>query len=53
MDHSNAEVRSYTYQAASQLKPEGLRKVVRKLFQRRLKLESDAQLKSKLQSYLK
>jgi HEAT repeat protein len=53
MDHSNGEVRSYAYDVTSQLKPDGLRKVVKKLFKRRLKLESDAQLKSKLQSYLK
>ena len=53
MDHSNAEVRSYTYDAAAQLKPEGFKRVTKQLFKRRLKLESDPELKSKLKSYLK
>ena len=53
MDHSDPQARAYAYEEASKLKAEGLKRVVKKLFTRRIQLESDAKLKAQLEAYFK
>jgi HEAT repeat protein len=53
MDHRNPKVRAYAYDSASKLEGEGLIKVVKDLFIRRLKIEEDKALKATLNAFMK
>ena len=53
MDHRNPKVRAYAYDRASKLEGEGLQKVVKDLFIRRLKIEDDEALKATLNAFMK
>lgn len=53
MDHRESDVRAYAYKQSITLKGEGLKKVVKSLFERRLKIEDKEDLKKVLADGLK
>ncbi len=53
MDHREVKVRAYAYQKALAIEAAGLKKVVKGLFERRLKMEEDPKLKATLTEGLK
>ena len=53
MDHRDPKARTYAYKQAAALKGAGLQKVVKALFERRLKIEDDKELKDFLASSIK
>ncbi|MAD60792.1 MAG: hypothetical protein CMH49_04640 [Myxococcales bacterium] len=53
MDHRESSVRTYAYKQASALEAAGLKKVVKGLFERRLKIEDNKELKEFLNSSIK